>query len=81
MPVLTAEQLRALGTSIFTGLGAPEEDAELVADLLVEANLTGFDSHGMIRLPIYARGIKMGAVKPGAAVKIVEETPSTAVID
>ncbi|MCW4050315.1 MAG: Ldh family oxidoreductase [Candidatus Bathyarchaeota archaeon] len=81
MPVLKADQLRTLGASIFTGLGAPEDDAKLVTDLLVDANLTGFDSHGMIRLPIYARGVKMGAVKPGAEVRIVSETPSTAVID
>ena len=81
MPVISADQLRTLGASIFAGLGAPEDDARLVADLLVDANLTGFDSHGMIRLPIYARGIKMGAVKPGAEVRIIEETPSTAVID
>jgi LDH2 family malate/lactate/ureidoglycolate dehydrogenase len=81
MPVLSAEQLRTTATSIFVALGTPEHDAELVSALLVEANLTGFDSHGMIRLPIYARGIKMGAVKPGAEVTIVEETPSTAVID
>ncbi|MGD2142751.1 MAG: Ldh family oxidoreductase [Candidatus Bathyarchaeota archaeon] len=81
MPTFSAKQLRILGTSIFLGLGAPKGDAELVANLLVEANLTGFDSHGMIRLPIYCRGIKMGAVKPRAEIRIVEETPSTAVID
>ena len=81
MPVLSAEQLRVVGASIFEALGAPKDDAELVSDLLVEANLTGFDSHGMIRLPIYARGVKMGAVKPGAEIRIVEETPSTAVVD
>ena len=81
MPTFSAEQLRTIGTSIFSGLGVPVEDAELVSDLLVEANLTGFDSHGMIRLPIYSRGIKMGAVKPGAEIRIVEETPTSAVID
>jgi len=81
MPVLKAEELRTIGTSIFKALGAPAKDAELVANLLVEANLTGFDSHGMIRLPIYARGIRMGVVKPGAEIKIQEETASTAVID
>lgn len=81
MPVLTAEQLRTVGASIFEALGAPLGDAELVARLLVEANLTGFDSHGMIRLPIYARGIKMGAVKPGAEMRVLEETPTTAVVD
>ncbi len=81
MPVLTAEQLRTVGASIFEALGAPPGDAELVAGLLVEANLTGFDSHGMIRPPIYVRGIRMGAVKPGAEVRVLEETPTTAVVD
>jgi uncharacterized oxidoreductase len=81
MPTFSAEQLRTIGTAIFSGLGVPVEDAELVSDLLVDANLTGFDSHGMIRLPIYSRGIKMMAVKPGAEIKIVEETPTSAVID
>ena len=81
MPILSADQLRTLGTSIFTGLGVPIADAKLVADLLVDANLTGFDSHGVIRIPIYARGIKMGAVKPGAKIRTVSETPSTAVVD
>lgn len=81
MPTLKADQLRALGSRIFTELGVPNDDAELVSKLLVEANLTGFDSHGVIRIPIYARGIKMGAVKPGAEIKIIRETPSTAAID
>jgi LDH2 family malate/lactate/ureidoglycolate dehydrogenase len=81
MPTFSAEQLRTIGASIFSGLGVPVEDAELVSDLLVEANLTGFDSHGMIRIPIYCRGIKMGAVKPWAEIRIVEETPTSAVVD
>ncbi len=81
MPVFGAEQLRKTASSIFKALGTPERDAELVSNLLVEANLTGFDSHGLIRLPIYARGIRMGAVRPGAEMRIVEETPNTAVVD
>jgi len=81
MPTVDADQLKAFGSSIFSALDVPTEDAELVSDLLVEANLTGFDSHGVIRIPIYARGIKMGAVKPGAEIKIIRETHSTAAID
>ena len=81
MPRLTAEQLRTVSSSIFKALGTPEKDAEAVSQLLVEANLTGFDSHGVIRLPIYVRGIKMGAVKLGAEISIVEETASTAIVD
>jgi uncharacterized oxidoreductase len=81
MPTLNANQLRVFGSSIFAALGVPRKDAELVSDLLVEANLTGFDSHGVIRIPIYANGIKMGAVKPGAEIRIIRETESTAAID
>ncbi|MEE9509667.1 MAG: Ldh family oxidoreductase [Candidatus Bathyarchaeia archaeon] len=81
MPVIKANHLRNIGSSIFKALGAPKKDAELVAKLLVEANLTGFDSHGMIRLPIYAKGINMGIVKPGAEITIQKETASTAIID
>jgi len=81
MPVLSAEKLRTTTASIFKALGAPEDEAGLVANLLVEANLTGHDSHGVIRVPIYARGIRMGAVKPGAEVRVVRETPSTAIVD
>ena len=47
MPVLSADQLRTLSTEIFTGLGVPKTDAELVSTYLVDANLTGFDSHGV----------------------------------
>jgi len=81
MPTVNADKLKAFGSQIFSALDVPTEDAELVSDLLVEANLTGFDSHGVIRIPIYARGIKMGAVKPRAEIKIVRETRSTAAID
>ena len=81
MPTIDANQLRSFSTSIFFGLGVPETDAGLVAGLLVEANLTGFDSHGVIRIPRYAKGIKVGAVKPGAEISIVKETLSTAMID
>jgi len=81
MPVLSVEKLRTTAASIFKALGAPENEAELVANLLVEANLTGHDSHGVIRIPIYARGIRMGAVKPGAKITVVQDTSSTAIID
>ena len=81
MPLLSAQQLRNLGAEIFEALGAPKKEAKLVSSLLVEANLTGFDSHGIIRLPNYVKSIKMGAVKPGTKIEIIEETPNTAVID
>lgn len=81
MPRFKADQLRKLCSEIFETLGTPKENADFLSDLLVEANLTGHDSHGVIRVPIYAYRIKMGAVKPDAEIKLVKETPNTAVID
>jgi len=81
MPIVSADRLRTLGADIFKAAGAPVGEAQVVANLLVEANLTGHDSHGVIRMPNYVKGIKMGAVKPGAKIAVVRETPSTALID
>lgn len=47
-------------------LGYSAADADYLADTLVEANLRGVDSHGLIRLPIYGRRIEAGLVDPSA---------------
>jgi uncharacterized oxidoreductase len=51
MPILTEEQLRNIGTSIFRAAGVPENIARHVSNSMVEANLTGHDSHGAMRIP------------------------------
>jgi LDH2 family malate/lactate/ureidoglycolate dehydrogenase len=81
LPIVFATQLLSLGKSIFEAVGASEEEAKLVSKLLVEANLTGHDSHGVIRILNYVRGVNMGAVKPKAKISVVRETPSTALLD
>lgn len=58
MPVKTAEQLRRVVYQIFTKLGAPDHNADLVSRLLVKANLVGHDSHGIIRVPLYVERIR-----------------------
>jgi uncharacterized oxidoreductase len=47
---IAAEPLRGLVASIFRHAGSQPEEAEIVADHLVEANLAGHDSHGVIRV-------------------------------
>lgn len=54
-------------------LGYSEADAEYLADTLIEANLRGIDSHGLIRLPIYARRIEAGLVLPTATPLITRD--------
>ena len=45
------------------------------------ANLVGYDSHGVIRIPQYLDQMKMGKIVPGAKIEIVKETPTTAIVD
>jgi uncharacterized oxidoreductase len=81
MPILSHTVLRQLSYQIFRNAGATEEDARIVADHLVDSNLAGHDSHGVIRMPGYARGVKGGGIKPSTEYEIMKETPTTAVID
>ena len=60
------ERLRAAGARILAAAGAAEADASIVADHLVEANLTGHDSHGIGLVPHYLRAIAQGLLDPRA---------------
>ena len=57
-----AKVLRALAEQVFLGRGVPQDDAEVVADILIEANLRGHDSHGVIRIPKWVVGLDSGMV-------------------
>jgi uncharacterized oxidoreductase len=81
LPVFSVTQLTRFGIEIFKAFDAPDEEARSVSELLVEANLTGYDSHGVIRIPRYVQGLRSGRIKPGAAVQVLDDRPSTAVVD
>ncbi|CEP67016.1 Malate/L-lactate dehydrogenase [Moorella glycerini] len=65
----------------FRAIGVPNDEAELVSDSLVWANLRGIDSHGVFRIPIYIDRIKNGLVRPVAKFMVVNETKIAVVID
>ena len=66
----------------FIAAGVPAEDAVICADVLIESDKRGIDSHGVGRLkPIYLDRIKEGIQFVKTNFEIVRETPSTAVID
>lgn len=75
------EELHALVSGIFRHYGFAEADAALSADVLVEADLRGIDSHGVARLPGYVRLIEKGRINPKPSVKVVRERASVATID
>lgn len=67
---------------VFRGVGVPEEDAAVCADVLITADKRGIDSHGVGRLKtIYYDRIKEGIQRPVTEFEIVREGPTTAVID
>lgn len=81
MPILSHVILRKCGYAIFEAAGLPEDQARIVTDHLVDANLVGHDSHGIHRMPGYARGVKDGGIKPAGNHKVVRETPASLTID
>lgn len=67
---------------VFKGVGVPEEDARICANVLIAADKRGIDSHGIGRLkPIYYDRIKDGIQNPVTNFEVVKESPTTAVID
>ena len=67
---------------VFKHYGVPEEDAKLCADVLLEADRRGIESHGCNRFkPIYLDRIKKGTLLPVTDCEIVKETPTTVVMD
>jgi hydroxycarboxylate dehydrogenase B len=81
MKLFSADYLRKFVADFFTACGSPPAEALLVAENLVESNLMGYDSHGVMRCMEYYRCVKDGRVKPGASPTIIKETPCTAIID
>src|ERR1044071_5202335 len=66
---------------VFEAIGCPESDAALAAEVLLSADLRGIDSHGVARLSGYVRLWEVKRINANPDMRIIHETPSTAVID
>ncbi|MEW6333694.1 MAG: Ldh family oxidoreductase [Thermodesulfobacteriota bacterium] len=75
------DRLEAFSTEVLLKLGVPSDEARITAGSLVTANLRGVDTHGVLRLPLYAARLKHGAMTPAAFVTIEKETVATALLD
>jgi len=81
MPTFSTSQLETLATKIFAGVGAPPDIAQHVAKSLIQSNLMGHDSHGILRIPSYLEAIDHGTCVPNARPSVGNETPTTAQVD
>ena len=78
---LDPSELERIVAKLFDKLGCNSEEANCIAHHLVEANLAGHDSHGVIRVPIYHQWIKEKKLIPNQTLKIVLTTDALTVID
>ena len=79
--VVRAEPLTAFCQRVFESLGVPSQDAHTAAEVLVLGDLRGVESHGVARLQRYSKGLKDGVMVPRPVMRVVTETPCTAVLD
>src|SRR5690606_37601547 len=79
--MLSYKELFNFTEAIFLAIGCPESDAKLAAEVLLEADLRGVDSHGVARLSGYVRLWEAGRINVTPKLRIVHETPSTATVD
>jgi len=78
---IEAAALRAVAATIIEAAGSSAEEAKTVAIRLVEANLTGHDSHGVIRVPQYVDAVREGALIPNRRAAVLFESEVAAVLD
>jgi LDH2 family malate/lactate/ureidoglycolate dehydrogenase len=77
-----ADRLREWTQEVFRKVGVSREDAAILADSLIEANLRGVDTHGITRmLCVYVKRIQAGILSPKTNLILVRDQPSTALID
>jgi LDH2 family malate/lactate/ureidoglycolate dehydrogenase len=79
--IYTYQQLYSFVLHVFLKMGCSNEDAHLASTVLLSADLRGIDSHGIARLVGYVRLWEAGRINLTPNIKIVHETPSTAVVD
>ncbi len=81
MPIFTPHQLTAIAQNVFTAAGVERNEAGIVAEHLVQSNLVGHDSHGVLRIPEYLEWMEAGDVVRGQHMTIMYETETLAVIE
>ncbi|MEM3027606.1 MAG: Ldh family oxidoreductase [Candidatus Bathyarchaeia archaeon] len=81
MPTFKAKDLVKIAASLLERAGATPEESYLVAESLVEADLCGHETHGLMRLSQYTDWLKNGRIKAGMKPIVLKEGPTTAILD
>lgn len=78
---LSIDKLRSFIKDVYLKMGVPAEDAETCAEVIIESDIRGIESHGIGRLKYYYQRIESGQHQPVTHFEVVKESPTTAVVD
>ncbi len=81
MPTFSAVDLKQFAADLFIAADVPAAEATIIAGSLVEANLCGHDSHGVMRIRDYVRQLRIGELQAGVELKVLAETPAMLACD
>lgn len=81
MPTIQAAALEEFARQLLSAGGATEEEARVTAASLLGANLRGYESHGVMRIPFYLEMMKTGEIVSGAELTVLSESPTRLVAD
>ncbi len=76
-----AGQLKGFIQRILSAAGLCEANARIVADSITMAELFGFHSHGVIRIPHYIKRLRIGSLNGNPAIRVVQQKGNTAIVD
>lgn len=75
------KKLQGFCAQVFERSGVPAEQAGIVADSLIQADLRGVESHGVVRTAIYLKRVEAGKMDPTSKISILNDTGSTLLLD
>ncbi len=78
---VSAEALREFCVSLLSSCGVPDEDARLFVDSLLFSEMRGVKSHGIARLPIYIKRIRVGLMNPKTEIKEISSKGAVSLVD
>lgn len=79
--LISESELSRFIVALLSAIGVPKEDAAIVADCLLTANLSGIDSHGVVRLAHYVRRLENGTIKPRPHLNFTQTAPAIGILD
>ena len=79
--IIARTRLCTFVAEVFAKAGVPENEAALIGESLTEADLTGVESHGVSRVPIYLKRIETGVVNAAAKLDVIADLPGALVLD